>query len=1320
MKSYLSKLGVLLFGVMFAVAGCQDYDEDIRKVNDRLDENTKELTTITEELDAAIAALEAKHDADLSKVKADLQGEIASKVADAKKALEEAYKAADADLQSKIDAAIKKAEDAAKALEEAYKKADEEIKKAYAAADAALESKLTGYVDGKVKTLNESIASLSSKHDQDMKAAAAELLKVKQDLEAADTAIKGQIADLDKAVKANATEIANLKTALEQAKTDLEKAIADGDKAEAEARDKAIAAAVEALTKTHNQDIADVKALIEANKKAIEKEVAARDSVATVLRGEFAKADADLKAELQKLIDDNAKAITDLKDLYDNLADDLETLKKDLAAFQQKAEELYALKTDLSTEKVRINQLYTDLANIKEDVYKQLEDHMQKINDLNTKLGVLTENVATIASRIQSLVYVPDYSDGKATLHFAVVPPTRSQGTTGIQDICFVPRTDILRYKVNSTVETAAADLAKAWNEDNSILSFDLEGVQVRGASAKDAKLEIKAVEVDEDGYLAVTVLAKNFDPTFYLSTIACMEAQNRVFANMPSQDRAMMEAVFSFAKQMPNSQSYSASLVLTQEDKENNVASEFTNMLASDEIDILDLAVKFTAYEDEQIWGATSVDLEGMVPYAQEHMIPSHRTDTTVLTSPSQALIELDGELYTEEDLYEKFGYEVNVKKQRQVVSYCKDGKDSNGDYKFKQDAAKPIADLDWTVDAVLYNNEKFIVDAPDAIGTSRKVSLTEYDEENKAKYDERVYDYIEVVDAYFLGPQSVAIADKVEITKNLVYVNFDAVEYNWTLQKAFDLRATDGTPYANTIVLKDVNYSNIYNIEPILNGSNAKILSTTLNGQKVNTPIKIRNIDAPEAGKAGKAEIWLEKGYEFAAADADKPNTYVKKWQAVLSETTDAIITVTVTLGKYPETVEVVSECDLKLVPGESWFDGKDALIADAYAELGAERAGFPEDAKVNDLMFSALTDEANDPKSHTNFKFNVVDNVDNSFIRLYKSQIEDPAALPKTMEFTYEMATWFNVPFKFVVTGNVIRPDVNLVRSTDYAKATEQPKVYKVKLNATVVGSNPGVYTVNKSDLGYYLNLTGEDVNETQKVEFEIIKGKGNIADKNGVDNVETSVDPLATPVNNPLVGEVTAYLEKDQTILTWDEPSTEIVVKATLWVGDHNYPIDEATLILEVEDPLSLEVKDRTVKRLPQDDTEVVVFDEWKLFTSAMKEDGFTPYYTENMIVPTAAAVADAIDSNYNAFGAEVKVDLLTIYEKVDDTEAGKVRFDESKYSWNSTTGRLVLLQDDAAELLHPVVAHIRVTFTHNVHATAEKCSETYDMFVTFVN
>lgn len=206
----------------------------------------------------------------------------------------------------------------------------------------------------------------------------------------------------------------------------------------------------------------------------------------------------------------------------------------------------------------------------------------------------------------------------------------------------------------------------------------------------------------------------------------------------------------------------------------------------------------------------------------------------------------------------------------------------------------------------------------------------------------------------------------------------------------------------------------------------------------------------------------------------------------------------------------------------------------------------------------------------------------------------------------------------------------------------------------------------------------------------------------------------------PVSNPLVGEVTAYLVKDETILTWEEPGTEIVVKATLWVGDHNYPIDDATLILTVDDPLSLEVNDKTVKRLPQDDTEVVVFDEWKLFTSAKKEDGFTPYYTKNMIMPKASLVSEAINGDYNAFGAELKVDLITIYEKIDDTEAGKVRFDKSKYTWNSDTGRLTLLQDDAAELLHPVVAQIRVTFTHDVHAKAEKCSETYDMFVTFVN
>jgi hypothetical protein len=137
MKSFFTKLSVLLFGVAFAVAGCQDYDEDIRKVNDQLNANTAELTSITDALDKAIKDLEAKMVADyatkkaLADLSAELKAEIDADVAAAKTALEAAYKAADAalksgyeaadaalktELQNKINEAVKAAQDANDAL----------------------------------------------------------------------------------------------------------------------------------------------------------------------------------------------------------------------------------------------------------------------------------------------------------------------------------------------------------------------------------------------------------------------------------------------------------------------------------------------------------------------------------------------------------------------------------------------------------------------------------------------------------------------------------------------------------------------------------------------------------------------------------------------------------------------------------------------------------------------------------------------------------------------------------------------------------------------------------------------------------------------------------------------------------------------------------------------------------------------------------------------------------------------------------------------------------------------------------------------------
>ena len=111
MKSYLSKLSVLLLGAMFAVVGCQDYAEDIRKINDQLSANVTDLNSIIDELEDELAELEklaATHATkqELDALKTQLQGDLAN----VKKALEDAYKAADAVLKSgyeNADAALK-------------------------------------------------------------------------------------------------------------------------------------------------------------------------------------------------------------------------------------------------------------------------------------------------------------------------------------------------------------------------------------------------------------------------------------------------------------------------------------------------------------------------------------------------------------------------------------------------------------------------------------------------------------------------------------------------------------------------------------------------------------------------------------------------------------------------------------------------------------------------------------------------------------------------------------------------------------------------------------------------------------------------------------------------------------------------------------------------------------------------------------------------------------------------------------------------------------------------------------------------------------
>ena len=334
-------------------------------------------------------------------------------------------------------------------------------------------------------------------------------------------------------------------------------------------------------------------------------------------------------------------------------------------------------------------------------------------------------------------------------------------------------------------------------------------------------------------------------------------------------------------------------------------------------------------------------------------------------------------------------------------------------------------------------------------------------------------------------------------------------------------------------------------------------------------------------------------------------------------------------------------------------------------------------------------------------------MTENVDKSTVYLFHSQIENVADVQPAYTFKRTIDTWFNVDFVFNVTAKPQLPKVNLVRSTEYAHATDVEGVYDVNLDARL--DEHGVYTVVNSDLAFYLNLTGE-AHASQSVSFAV---------QNGYDaeitNKVTAVDPLQTPVNHPVVGEITAYLKKQNSILHWNDRGTEVKVNATLWAGA--YPIDYATLNLKVVDPLTFSIGDNiTEPRKVEEDTKVQVYRNFTL-TSIVEEHklaaGIIVCPEDEM--DNLANIKDILNPDFvTAYGCDIEITPVSVYEKLTN---GTAIYDESKYDWNPTTGVLTLKKDDVAELINPIEALFNVKFSHNVHPGRQAVEATFT--VTFV-
>ena len=253
--------------------------------------------------------------------------------------------------------------------------------------------------------------------------------------------------------------------------------------------------------------------------------------------GETYATDAELKAAIDELNDAIEQVKTDLtKTLGDSFNEALKGYAT-TAALKELQDELG--KIDLDKVKADYEKAINDaidaaLANNGKITVKVKEMISTALQSLEKRLAAVEGQVKELLNRIQSVVFVPEYSDGMATINYAKVG------------------TKIVEAQSKLTFQVYPAECAKAFNAKGAekLLSFFFKEVQSR---AGQHRLEVAKVEANTTtGLVDVYANARDFAAGFY--------------SDAPTVH-------------------YAVSLVV-DDTKEINIASSYVNLIAAKEAD--------------------------------------------------------------------------------------------------------------------------------------------------------------------------------------------------------------------------------------------------------------------------------------------------------------------------------------------------------------------------------------------------------------------------------------------------------------------------------------------------------------------------------------------------------------------------------------------------------------------------------------------------------------------------------------------------------------------------------------------------------------
>ena len=474
----MKKLLLVIAAVAMMLPSCKKINEELDALGNRIDKlETEAIPSIDEQISAINTTL-----GNLDAMDKELKGYIDNLTATA------------SSLQERINATNTKIEEVKTALQSEISTAKSEVLAQLATAKTELENELA-QINATIETLKEKdeeldkkIAELRSYVDtalgettdwvnatfatlEQYNALVAEIATIKEQIKA----INQSITDLETRITTKINE--DIANAVSTLNADIQHKVKDIT----DAYTTAIKSAKEEITAAYTSAIQNAINALDVSLKAWVGEqlanyytIAEVEAKITALQTAITEGDATLQEELSKL------------------KSQLETTATEITAAYKKAIE-EAINTNNG---VIDTKIANEIASVNQRIANEVATINAKIAEIESRLDNVEAKIAELLARIQSISYIPTYSDGKATVKY--------NGNTSHVTLDF-----------EVSPKDAVVELAKVWQ---SAVSVKAIYTQTRAVSFID--MPIISFEADAtNGVISVTASGENLSAEFFART---------------------------------------------------------------------------------------------------------------------------------------------------------------------------------------------------------------------------------------------------------------------------------------------------------------------------------------------------------------------------------------------------------------------------------------------------------------------------------------------------------------------------------------------------------------------------------------------------------------------------------------------------------------------------------------------------------------------------------------------------------------------------------------------------------------------------------